>query len=156
MHFHLVREPHTIHVVAGRYISLLVLNQQEILGSGSIEKQICPVRMSPTPTPCGVQASWRVEPLGLAASEWGTTLTIYACCFWGRIPWAQQLSLALWPAPPSWNLRFGVLKEVGCCLGKEQLKTSLGLWKQQHSSFKLPLAHMLTKAFLLEVQGPGW
>lgn len=48
-----------------------------------------------------------------------------------------------------------MLKEVGCCLGKEQLKTSLGLWRQQHSSSELPLVHVLAKAFLLEVQGPG-
>lgn len=48
-----------------------------------------------------------------------------------------------------------MLKEVECCLGKEQLKTSLGLWRQQHSSSELPLAHVLAKAFLLEVQGPG-
>lgn len=76
--------------------------------------------------------------------------------FGGRMPWAQQLSLTLWPAPPSWNLRFGVLKEVGCCLGEGQLKTSLGPGRQHHSSSELLLARMRAKVFLLEVQGPGW
>lgn len=46
-----------------------------------------------------------------------------------------------------------MLKEVGCYLGKGQLKTSLGLGRQHHSSSEQLLARLRAKVFLLEVQG---